>query len=78
MSTLSNRSIAPRPAGKLIEWSPLYVGIVVEAPKIDEVARRMRAMPEVRYLAYTTGPWDLLAEAFVGSASTWPSSCSRR
>lgn len=45
----------------------LYVGIVVDAPKIEEVARRVRAMPEVRYLAYTTGPWDLLAEAFVGS-----------
>ena len=45
----------------------LYVGIVADAPMIDEVARLIRAMPEVRYLAYTTGPWDLLAEAFVGS-----------
>jgi Lrp/AsnC family transcriptional regulator, regulator for asnA, asnC and gidA len=45
----------------------LYLGIVVENAKIDDVAQCVRAMPEVRYLAYTTGPWDLLAEAFVGS-----------
>jgi Lrp/AsnC family transcriptional regulator, regulator for asnA, asnC and gidA len=34
---------------------------------MEEVAARVRTMPEVRYLAFTTGPWDLLAEAFVGS-----------
>jgi Lrp/AsnC family transcriptional regulator for asnA, asnC and gidA len=45
----------------------LYVGIVAEASKVDDVARMVRVMPEVRYLAYTTGQWDLLAEAFVGS-----------
>ncbi|MCW2516699.1 MAG: Lrp/AsnC family transcriptional regulator [Mycobacterium sp.] len=45
----------------------LYLGIVVDNAKLDDVAQRIRAMPEVRYLAYTTGHWDLLAEAFVGS-----------
>jgi Lrp/AsnC family transcriptional regulator for asnA, asnC and gidA len=45
----------------------IYVGIKVEANRVDEVALKVRAMPEVRYLAMTTGPWDLLAEAFVGS-----------
>ena len=45
----------------------IYVGIKVEANRVDEVSEKVRAMPEVRYLAMTTGPWDLLAEAFVGS-----------
>jgi Lrp/AsnC family transcriptional regulator for asnA, asnC and gidA len=45
----------------------IYVGIKVEAGKIQEVSDRIKAMPEVRYLAHTTGPWDLLVEAFVGS-----------
>lgn len=45
----------------------IYVGIKVEAGKAAEVSERVRQMPEVRYLAHTTGPWDLLAEAFVGS-----------
>ncbi|MFJ4170553.1 Lrp/AsnC family transcriptional regulator [Paenarthrobacter sp. NPDC089714] len=45
----------------------LYVGLTVESSRMEEVAARVRTMPEVRYLAFTTGPWDLLAEAFVGS-----------
>lgn len=45
----------------------IYVGIKVEAGKAAEVSELVRQMPEVRYLAHTTGPWDLLAEAFVGS-----------
>lgn len=45
----------------------IYVGIKVESKRLDEVSGLIRAMPEVRYLALTTGPWDLLAEAFVGS-----------
>lgn len=45
----------------------VYVGLKVQLNRMEAVAERVRAMPEVRYLAYTTGPWDLLAEAFVGS-----------
>lgn len=45
----------------------VYVGMKVQPSRVEEVAERVRAMPEVRYLAFTTGPWDLLAEAFVGS-----------
>lgn len=45
----------------------IYVGIKVSPNRLDEIAEKVRAMPEVRYLALTTGPWDLLAEAFVGS-----------
>lgn len=45
----------------------VYVGLKVQLNQIEAVAERVRAMPEVRYLAYTTGPWDLLVEAFVGS-----------
>jgi Lrp/AsnC family transcriptional regulator for asnA, asnC and gidA len=45
----------------------IYIGLKVQLPEIESVAALVRAMPEVRYLAYTTGPWDLLVEAFVGS-----------
>lgn len=45
----------------------LYVGLVVDRDQLTAVAEAVRSMPEVRYLAHTTGNWDLLAEAFVGS-----------
>lgn len=45
----------------------IYVGIKVEAGRLQEVSDEIRKMPEVRYLAHTTGPWDLLVEAFCGS-----------
>lgn len=45
----------------------LFIGISVDKHRLLEVAALVRAMPEVRYLALTTGQWDLLAEAFVGS-----------
>ena len=45
----------------------IYVGIRTAPQDVREVADQVRAMPEVRYLALTTGPWNLLAEAFVGS-----------
>lgn len=45
----------------------VFVGLTVEPDAVEDVAARVRALPEVRYLAYTTGRWDLLAEAFVGS-----------
>lgn len=45
----------------------IYIGLKVDLPRVEEVAAAVRAIPEVRYLAFTTGPWNLLAEAFVGS-----------
>lgn len=45
----------------------IYVGIKVQAGRLQEVSDHLKEMPEVRYLAHTTGPWDLLVEAFVGS-----------
>ncbi|HTT95583.1 MAG TPA: Lrp/AsnC family transcriptional regulator [Solirubrobacterales bacterium] len=45
----------------------IYVGVKTERRRMHEVAEKIKAMPEVRYLALTTGPWDLLVEAFVGS-----------
>jgi Lrp/AsnC family transcriptional regulator for asnA, asnC and gidA len=45
----------------------IFVGLKVTLSQIEAVADQVRQMPEVRYLAYTTGPWDLLVEAFVGS-----------
>jgi Lrp/AsnC family transcriptional regulator for asnA, asnC and gidA len=45
----------------------LFIGLKVQLDRIEAVADAIKAMPEVRYLAYTTGPWDLLVEAFVGS-----------
>ncbi|WP_404434642.1 Lrp/AsnC family transcriptional regulator [Microbacterium lacus] len=45
----------------------IYVGLSVDRAQLEAVALAVRSMPEVRYLAHTTGPWDLLAEAFVGS-----------
>ncbi|WP_320669141.1 Lrp/AsnC family transcriptional regulator [Patulibacter defluvii] len=46
----------------------IYIGLRVELSRVEEVAAAVRALPEVRYLAITTGPWNLLAEAFVGSS----------
>lgn len=43
------------------------MGVKTERRRILEVADKIKAMSEVRYLALTTGPWDLLVEAFVGS-----------
>jgi len=45
----------------------IFVGLKVDLSAIEAIVEKVRTMPEVRYLAYTTGPWDLLVEAFVGS-----------
>lgn len=45
----------------------IYVGFNVERSRLKEVTAQVAAMPEVRYLAQVAGPWDLLAEAFLGS-----------
>lgn len=45
----------------------IYVGLTVDREKLESVTEAVRKMPEIRYLAHTTGKWDLLAEAFVGS-----------
>lgn len=46
-----------------VSWEPLDDADIVELrPK----------MPEVRYIAFTTGAWDLLAEASAGSTRHGP------
>ncbi|MGQ9681257.1 MAG: response regulator [Anaerolineae bacterium] len=39
------------------------VSLTVELGQIEAAARAIAALPEVRWLAYTTGPYDLMLEA---------------
>lgn len=41
------------------------VGLKVERPKIDEIAQTLSTMPEVRYVALSTGNFDLVMEVVV-------------
>jgi Lrp/AsnC family transcriptional regulator for asnA, asnC and gidA len=43
----------------------LFLGVKIERGEWQEVARAVAALPEVRYVAVTTGNFDLLVEAFV-------------
>jgi Lrp/AsnC family transcriptional regulator, regulator for asnA, asnC and gidA len=43
----------------------LFLGVKVEAGSWEAVAKAVAALPEVRYVAVTTGSFDLLVEAFV-------------
>jgi Lrp/AsnC family transcriptional regulator, regulator for asnA, asnC and gidA len=43
----------------------LFLGVRIEGGGWQEVARAIAALPEVRYVAVTTGNFDLLVEAFV-------------
>jgi Lrp/AsnC family transcriptional regulator for asnA, asnC and gidA len=45
----------------------VLIGLKVVLSNIEEVARSVARLPEVRYAALATGPYDLLIEAFVGS-----------
>lgn len=45
----------------------VLIGLKVVLSNIEEVARSVARLPEVRYVALATGPYDLLIEAFVGS-----------
>ncbi|NLJ73534.1 MAG: Lrp/AsnC family transcriptional regulator [Firmicutes bacterium] len=41
------------------------VGMRVERPRIDEIALTLSSMPEVRYVALSTGNFDLVVEVVV-------------
>lgn len=43
----------------------LFLGVRIEGGNWEDVANAVAAMPEVRYVAVTTGSFDLLVEAFV-------------
>lgn len=43
------------------------VGLKVERPLIDETARALAAMPEVRYVALSTGTFDLVVQVAVAN-----------
>jgi Lrp/AsnC family transcriptional regulator, regulator for asnA, asnC and gidA len=45
----------------------VLIGLKVVLSNIEEVAQSVARLPEVRYVALATGPYDLLIEAFVGS-----------
>ena len=44
----------------------LFLGVRIEGGEWRSVAQAIAALPEVRYVAVTTGSFDLLVEAFVG------------
>lgn len=45
----------------------LIVGISVDIRLLHAVAREVAALGPVRFLVYTTGPYDLLCQAYFGS-----------
>lgn len=45
-----------------------YLGLVVDARRINRVAERLRAMPEIRTVAYTDGVFDLIIEVVTDSS----------
>jgi Lrp/AsnC family transcriptional regulator, regulator for asnA, asnC and gidA len=45
----------------------VLLGIKAAHAGIRETAERLGALPEVRYVALATGPYDLIVEAFLGS-----------
>ena len=45
----------------------VIIGISVELNRIHEVADHLSALKPIRFLAYTTGPFDLLAQAYFAS-----------
>jgi Lrp/AsnC family transcriptional regulator for asnA, asnC and gidA len=45
----------------------VLVGVKANAQTLDKVATKIAEFHEVRYVALTTGPYDLFVEAFVGS-----------
>jgi len=42
----------------------VVIGISVQLDAIHEVASRLASLRPIRFLAYTTGPYDLLAQAY--------------
>ena len=43
----------------------LFIGVKAEGARLQEVTDRLAALAAVRYVAVTTGRYDLLVEAFV-------------
>jgi Lrp/AsnC family transcriptional regulator for asnA, asnC and gidA len=43
----------------------LFIGVKAEGARLQQVTDRVAALAEVRYVAVTTGRFDLLVEAFV-------------
>lgn len=44
--------------------APALIAIAAEPGHVEEVARRIAALPEVSYLVMTLGDWDLMVEVF--------------
>jgi len=45
--------------------SPVIVGLKVEKPKLDQIARQLSELPQVRYVGASTGRVDLIIEVVV-------------
>jgi Lrp/AsnC family transcriptional regulator for asnA, asnC and gidA len=45
----------------------VLIGLKVQLARIEQIADTIAKLPEVRYVALATGPYDLLIEAFMGS-----------
>jgi len=43
------------------------IGIEVDPPRLEEAARRLVDMPQVRYVGYSTGTYDIIIEAIFPS-----------
>jgi Lrp/AsnC family transcriptional regulator for asnA, asnC and gidA len=44
--------------------APALIGLSVDTDKIEQVSRKIAALPEVSYLVMTLGSWDLTVEVF--------------
>jgi Lrp/AsnC family transcriptional regulator for asnA, asnC and gidA len=44
--------------------APALIAVAVEPGQVEEVARKIAALPEVSYLVMTLGAWDLMVEVF--------------
>jgi Lrp/AsnC family transcriptional regulator for asnA, asnC and gidA len=45
--------------------TPVIIGLRVQPTKVDEVAERLSALPQVRYIGASTGRVDLIVEVVV-------------
>lgn len=45
----------------------VIIGIEVDPPRMEEAARRLVEMPQVRYVGYSTGTYDIIVEALFPS-----------
>ncbi|MBX6379005.1 MAG: Lrp/AsnC family transcriptional regulator [Clostridia bacterium] len=47
--------------------TPAFIGIRTESSHIDEVCRRLAALPRLRYVAASTGEYDIICEGYFAS-----------